>query len=184
MNERGIHPEKRVIPKFNRLRQQGEVHDLHSIAEKILRGYFWGIQRCESCAFLWGEKYDLRVQGTYYNIGGKRYVVINPAFDDATVPEYVIGFIVFHELLHAYYEEDEGDPHDEVFGDAEKVYENYHEARSWLKIQWSVLFYRKRSESRDRRREERLNKKLGLQEKLPVTKVRTTFIVQPRELKK
>lgn len=60
-------------------------------------------------------------------------ITIHPLLDDRRIPEFVISFIVYHEMLHALQPKSHKRPHDAAFRLAEKSYPRYDEVIAWQK---------------------------------------------------
>ncbi len=82
-------------------------------------------------------------------------VRIHPVLDHASVPDWFVGFVVFHELLHAAFPPQPGRTririHTVAFRDAERTHPRYADALLWEEGHISELLARVGSEVKRRR---------------------------------
>lgn len=87
-------------PRRTTLRTGGAHHDLAPMFEAINIEMFQGRIKCD---ITWGQSVKGRVRrrtlGSYSTQA--RIIRINPVLDSKSVPSYYIGFIIYHEMLHA-----------------------------------------------------------------------------------
>ncbi len=76
----------------------------------------------------------------------RREIVINPLLTKPEVPEYVLRFIVFHEMLHIalppYRKNGRLVRHHREFKQAEKQFPYYHQSDTWLRENWNKHYRR------------------------------------------
>jgi hypothetical protein len=77
-------------------RTEGLHHNLAQSFERVNHTYFRGILNRPSLA--WSRTFTYRKFGHYDQVQDK--VVVSMSLDRKDVPEYVVDFIVYHELLH------------------------------------------------------------------------------------
>jgi hypothetical protein len=122
----------------------GEVHDLLAVLARVRDRYFGGIGDVAIC---WGAARDTRSRrrrrtrtrsralGTYSF--EDRTIRVSPVLDSTRVPEFVLEWIVYHEMLHHVLpaEESEGRRrfHTRRFRALERGFERYGEAQAWEK---------------------------------------------------
>lgn len=87
-------------PRRTTLRTEGVHHDLAPMFEVINQEMFHGRLKCD---VTWGQSVKGRVRrrtlGSYSTSTG--IIRINPVLDSKSVPSYYVGFILYHEMLHA-----------------------------------------------------------------------------------
>jgi|GEM_PF-2263177 len=122
-------------PERNRrrnLRQAGDVYDLLPLFDEVNHRFFDGKV---SCDVTWGRKPVLRrvrvrIMGSYSP--SNNLIVIHPVLDDSRVPEMVVKFILFHEMLHAMQPEGHRRRHDKAFLEAERAHPDYEKVEKWM----------------------------------------------------
>jgi hypothetical protein len=75
---------------------RGLHHDLAESFDRVNAAYF-GARPCRP-RLVWSHSFATRKYGHYDHAHDT--VVINAALDRANIPEYVVDFVVYHELLH------------------------------------------------------------------------------------
>jgi len=128
-----VTPEGTTARRPKALRATGRVHDLARLYDEQNAAHFdgavtarigWSVRRI--------PKRHIRL-GAYFS--GDDTILINPILDDPNVPELVIRFIVFHEMLHAALgiEEVEGRriSHSKAFRALEARHPDYGAAMTW-----------------------------------------------------
>ncbi|MCL5279557.1 MAG: hypothetical protein M1376_06590, partial [Planctomycetes bacterium] len=75
---------------------RGLHHDLAESFDRVNAAYFGA--RLSRPRLVWSHSFATRKYGHFDHAHDT--VVINAALDRATVPEYVVDFVVYHELLH------------------------------------------------------------------------------------
>jgi predicted metal-dependent hydrolase len=123
---------------------EGSAHDLGPVLERVRRHYFDGLGEVAIC---WSAGRDRssrrrkrsrsrsRALATYsYE---DRTIRVNPVLDSARVPEFVLEWIVYHEMLHHVLPLESADGrrrfHTRRFRALEHAFERYEEARDWEK---------------------------------------------------
>jgi len=95
----------------------------------------------------WGPRESWRRLGHYDPV--HHTITLSPVLDSPRVPQYVVQYIVFHEMLHTLFQEtSSGRPwkhHPPEFRRAERAYPDYSKARIFLKG-----FCRKRGSGKNR----------------------------------
>ena len=128
---------KNSPPCTRTLRPNGRIYNLTDIFSTLNSKYF---NNSVSALITWGKgspRYGVRIRtlGSYQK--KTRIIRINPILDRKKVPQYVVEFIVYHEMLHAVI-----DPvvkngrrviHSKEFKNRERDYGNYHKAIQWGK---------------------------------------------------
>jgi hypothetical protein len=110
----------------------GQYHDLNLAFERVNTTYFEG--QLERPHLRWNRTRTRRKYGHYDE--ARDTVMISQTLDAAGVPEYVIDFVVYHELLHKTL----GTPvvegrrrsHTSAFRTAERAFRRYAEARNFI----------------------------------------------------
>lgn len=111
---------------------RGQAHDLHAAFVRVNTAYFSG--RVARPSLAWGRTRTLRKLGHYDQV--RDTVVVSPVLDDRAVPEYVIDFVIYHELLHkelgVALVNGRRNAHTPAFRAAERAFTHYHEARTFI----------------------------------------------------
>lgn len=120
-----------------RIRTAGSFSNLQETFDRLNRKYF---ENALHCAITWGNR-RRRSGGKSIRFGsyspGSETIRINPILDQASVPAYILDYIVFHEMLHyrlgcrkrngrQYY-------HDALFRQMERQFTPRDRAKLWLK---------------------------------------------------
>jgi len=116
----------------------GLVHDLKAIYDRLNRRYFQGELNLQITYF--GER-EKRVRsrcslGLYYD--SLKLIKIHRLLDNSAVPEYVIEFVVYHEMVHAVRPSHRDEAgihriHHAAFKEMEEQFHEYKEANLWIK---------------------------------------------------
>jgi predicted metal-dependent hydrolase len=130
----------RTRPK--KARREGKHHDLRAVLNRLNEAYFRGKIEVD---IVWGRmparrrrrraKTVSRALATYsYD---DRTIRVSPVLDSEIVPEYVLDWVVYHEMLHHVLPvEKSGDKkryHTQRFKTLERAFEKYEEAKAWEK---------------------------------------------------
>jgi predicted metal-dependent hydrolase len=111
---------------------QGAYHDLSKILQEMNDAYFQGELQVKG--IYWSPKRPRRRLG--YWDPAHRIVVISRRLDSPDVPEYVVRFVVFHELLHVAMPPVEKSNrmhyHTRIFRDQEKRFVDYDQAKWFI----------------------------------------------------
>jgi len=115
------------------LEPSGTVHDLTAIFNRLSAEYFEG--RLSVSALGWSVRRSRRTLGHYDSAHDT--IVINPRLDSPTVPEYVVGFVLYHEMLHAHFGEEHRNGirlvHHQRLRAAERRFEHYRRAKEFIR---------------------------------------------------
>lgn len=140
----------------------GDYHqDIVSIGRNLELKYMPHIR----AEYRWAQNVSLSVLGMFrmINIDSlEYYVIINPAFNDSSIPIYVLEHLIFHELLHAYFrlyehrdrasaywngeKYNRSRPHCKVFKEAEASSPHYEAFEKWTKGNWREFALRRKKE--------------------------------------
>ena len=119
------------------LRPVGEVHDLQKIFDRLNQERFAGQLQAR---ITWGARGARgKTVPRSVKLGSfaidDRTIRINPILDRKGVPEYFVGWIVFHEMLHGKHgAEQQGSRrcyHTAAFVAEERSYEHFEKAQAW-----------------------------------------------------
>jgi hypothetical protein len=110
----------------------GKYHSLQNIFQEINRRYF--NNQIEISRIGWGLRVSWSRLGHYDP--AHHTITLSPALDSSRVPEFVVSYIVYHETLHAIFE-DASDRqthkhHPPEFRRIEKAYPDYDKAKKFL----------------------------------------------------
>lgn len=113
--------------------QRGEVHDLGPLAERVNREQFEGRV---TASITWGRdtsrsRVRVRRIGSYHR--DSNTITIHPVLDDIRVPETIVAFTIFHEMLHALQPSTQKRHHDKAFHAAEQAHPDYDSVQGWMK---------------------------------------------------
>lgn len=112
---------------------QGKFYNLDELFNKVNHEYFFSSLAKPRLA--WSRINTYRKLGHYESARDR--VVISQILDDAKVPEYVIEFVLYHELLHKYHGtkwvQGKRMVHTKEFRISESQFKFYNEASRWLK---------------------------------------------------
>ncbi len=138
---------KRLRGRKRRGSAKGEAHDLNAVLSRTIFSTglyrdFEAIPSSEKVLALpkvfWSREKSRRRLAFYDSAANE--VVVSRLFDSEKVPEFVIQYLLFHELLHAkhdpYYERGETKRrmvHHGDFKKEERSFAQYDEAEKWLK---------------------------------------------------
>ncbi|BCL37966.1 SprT-like domain-containing protein [Nostoc sp. MS1] len=112
---------------------QGKVYNLDELFDKVNHEYF--SSSLAKPRLTWSRINTYRKLGHYESARDR--VVISLTLDDAKVPEFVVEFVLYHELLHKYHGtkwvQGKRMVHTKEFRDSESKFKFYNEASRWLK---------------------------------------------------
>ena len=145
-----IRSSKRARPR--RLRAQGAHQDLQAIFDRVNQTYFDG--RIET-RIGWGRAPSKRSTGRRRRRTVSRALAtysfddqtirVSPVLDDPDIPDYVLDWIVYHEMLHHVLpvEKKRGKCfyHTKRFHLLERAFARYEEAKSWEKANMEKLLF-------------------------------------------
>ncbi len=124
------------VKKHNRLdayTAKGEIFDLTKIFNQLNTSYFGSNLRIPVLG--WSRK------NSYWRLGfydkERDLLVISRVFDQSAVPEDIVRYMVYHEMLHIYYPSERKNGrriiHPPAFRKTEKQFPGYQDIQSWLK---------------------------------------------------
>jgi hypothetical protein len=123
---------------------EGRHHDLAAIYRSLNEQYFG--RRVEIGKVGWGLRASWRRLGHYDPV--HHTITVSPVLDSPRVPQSVVAYLVYHEMLHAVFEDTAGPGrkrhHPPEFRRAERAYPTYGSARKFLD-----RFCRKRAQEPD-----------------------------------
>lgn len=112
---------------------KGRHYDLALLFDRLNGDYFEG--KIRNVNLGWSLRKSRRILGHFDPSHGS--ITVSRIFDDAQVPEMVVCYILFHEMLHAKFATssnfDLKNRHCRQFKEEEKRYLNYEPANEWLK---------------------------------------------------
>jgi len=112
---------------------QGKFYNLDELFDKVNHEYF--LSTLAKPRLAWSRINTYRKLGHYESARDR--VVISLTLDDAKIPEFVVEFVLYHELLHKYYGTEwvQGKRmvHTKEFRASESKFKFYHEVSRWLK---------------------------------------------------
>ncbi len=116
---------------------KGEFFDLNASIARVAAEYWQELDGIELPTPTWGDSRSTRVLGYYDDAFNE--IVINKALDDRRVPEFVLDYVVYHELLHAKHSPHYGrgkslrtTVHTTAFKRDEEKYPRLEEAQAWV----------------------------------------------------
>lgn len=120
--------EKRAIKENSR----GASYDLLEIFERVNQTYFRG--EVEKPTLAWSARKNYRKLAHYD--AARHAIVFSRILDDARVPDYVVDFVMFHEILHIVFPVTINDGrramHTPQFRAAERKFVYFQRAELWL----------------------------------------------------
>lgn len=116
---------------------KGHVHDLEASFERVNRRYFQG--KMARPALQWNRLLTVATMGYYQALHDR--VIISLSLDHAGVPEFVLDYVMYHELLHKKHGETRANGrrfvHTPEFRREERQFDKYPEATAFLK-DWAL----------------------------------------------
>ena len=108
----------------------GKIHSLQRIYQELNRRYF--NDQIDIRRIGWGIRRSRNRLGHYDPV--HHTITLSPMLDSSDVPEYVIQYIVYHEMLHAVFENGAGvrKHHPPEYRRAERAYPDYARAQKFL----------------------------------------------------
>src|SRR5262249_17526713 len=111
---------------------RGRHHDLAAIYRSLNQQYFG--RRIEISNVGWGLRASWRRLGHYDSV--HQTITVSPVLDSPRVPQSVLAFLIYHEMLHAIFEDSGGSGrkrhHPPEFRRAERAYPAYSAAKKFL----------------------------------------------------
>jgi hypothetical protein len=118
-----------VLPTYQAV---GQYHDLNLAFERVNAAYFGG--KLDRPHLQWNKTRTQRKLGHYDPV--RDTVMVSQTLDAARVPDYVIDFVVYHELLHktlgSTLTNGRRLTHTGSFRKAERRFRQYAEARAFI----------------------------------------------------
>jgi hypothetical protein len=128
---------KKNMPKTPVIRTQGRYHNLQKLFDSVNNEYFNG---AITASITWGKKNPKwsvrkRMLGSFCR--NTNTIRINPVLDRKTIPQYVINFVIYHEMLHSVVSVEMKNNrrlvHTAEFRRREKLFKDYLKATAWEK---------------------------------------------------
>jgi hypothetical protein len=111
----------------------GKVHNLQQLFQKLNREYFDEKLAIEGLS--WSRRKARKTLGHYDS--AHDVIIINRRLDNPLVPETIVEFILYHEMLHAFmgnrYTNGKRFVHHREFKEREKQFKDYRRAKSFIK---------------------------------------------------
>lgn len=110
----------------------GAVYNLEDTFEKLNHKYFDSVLSMP--ILYWGKNATVKKYGHYDP--SKHAILISKVLDDEKIPQYVVEFVLYHEMLHIVHDVKQSDYqnrcHHREFREDEKKFERYEDAEKWL----------------------------------------------------
>ena len=128
---------KRKTKKTPVIRTQGRYHNLHELFISVNDEYFTGTI---TALITWGKKNPKwsvrkRMLGSFCK--STNTIRINPVLDKKSVPQYIINFVIYHEMLHSVIPVEKKNGrrliHTAEFRRREQLFKDYKKALAWEK---------------------------------------------------
>lgn len=111
---------------------RGKVYDLAELFRELNQHYFSG--RLEQPLLSWSPGKSRRVLGHHDHVHGA--IIISTALDSASVPRFVVEYVLYHEMLHVKHPPRVASRrtvyHGRRFREEERRFERFEEAVKWL----------------------------------------------------
>ncbi|MBS1795240.1 MAG: M48 family metallopeptidase [Acidobacteria bacterium] len=111
---------------------RGEFFDLDEIFEKLNAVYFR--KSLPKPVLSWSARKTYRILG--HHDGTHETIVVSRSLDDRSVPEYVVEYIVYHEMLHIFHptvhHNGRRSIHTPEFRRSERRFADYEKAERWI----------------------------------------------------
>ncbi|PYV44102.1 MAG: hypothetical protein DMG06_07845 [Acidobacteria bacterium] len=112
---------------------KGHEYNLTSLFDRLNAEYFEG--RLGNIGLGWSLRKSRRILGHFDPSHSS--ITISRIFDDNRIPEFVVSYVLFHEMLHAQFSTssnfDLKNRHSCQFKNEEKKFKSYKESNDWLK---------------------------------------------------
>jgi predicted metal-dependent hydrolase len=122
--------------KYNRVdsyKAKGNIYDLSDIFKGLNNSYFEPLLVVPKIG--WSRKKSYRRLGFYDR--ERNLLVISKIFDQERVPERVVRYLVYHEMLHIFYPTERKNGrriiHSKKFKETERQFPQYQEIQNWIK---------------------------------------------------
>jgi hypothetical protein len=111
---------------------QGQHFDLRTVFEDLNQRFFHGLMQQPSLT--WSRTASRNILGHFDD--AHNAIVISKIFDGPTTPQFVVEYILYHEMLHLKYPVRHGRArrcvHSAPFREEEKHFPHFQEAKVWL----------------------------------------------------
>ncbi|MCC6825331.1 MAG: M48 family metallopeptidase [Acidobacteria bacterium] len=111
---------------------KGEIYDLDELFDELNRVYFGNT--LAKPTLTWSAKRTYRLLGHHDET--LDHITVSRSFDSASVPRYVVSYILFHEMLHIFhptqYVNGRRRNHTPAFRRDEKKFRHYASAERWI----------------------------------------------------
>ena len=111
---------------------KGDVYDLKKMFDSLNRDYF--AENLPKPTLSWSARKTFRRLGHYDSAHDA--IIISKTLDDKKVPEFVVEFVVYHEMLHIFHptqiKNGRRYHHTNEFKVDEEKFENFAEAEDWI----------------------------------------------------
>lgn len=130
---------------LKRLHSQGNVYNLQKIYQSLNEEYF---DEKLKLYITWFGKPQVKTKsrltfGLYHD--PLKLIKINRLLDSPSFPDYLVYFVVYHEMLHhvcpSYYEKGVHRIHTKEFKEREKAFKHFDLAQNWIKTHADYLFH-------------------------------------------
>jgi hypothetical protein len=126
---------------------KGQVFDLTHIFEQLNRSYFQN--QVEIRHLSWSQKANRTTLGHFDS--AHQVIIINKRLDDRMVPRYVVAYVLYHEMLHAFLGEEISVNgrriHHRRFKSAEKQFADFARAQAFIRDHYPRLISRNCSQA-------------------------------------
>ena len=111
---------------------RGKVYDLADLFTQLNARYFDSQLECPRLS--WSQRQTRRILGHHDDV--HRTIIISSTLDDATIPRFVVEYVLYHEMLHvkhpARLSSGRTIYHGPWFREDERLFERFDEALKWL----------------------------------------------------
>ena len=118
---------------------RGQFHDLLSLFKKINETYFEN--KIEIRHLSWSQKPTRTTLGHFD--AAHETIIVNRRLDNPRVPQYVLSYVIYHEMLHVLMGEELTENgrriHHNRFRKAEREFEEYSEAKAFIRDHYHRL---------------------------------------------
>jgi len=114
---------------------RGKTFDLDTLFRKVNLEYFEDRVRISQLG--WSPKRSKRLLGHYDP--AHRTIVVSRSLDHPLVPQYVVEYVLYHEMLHVIFDDESGNGyrrvHHKSFREAEKRFTRYAAAQTFIRTE-------------------------------------------------
>lgn len=123
--------QRNTNPDFTLL-TKGKFFDLKKLYDAVNEEWFGGV--C-NVSIGWGRSGPLNARSRHLGSYSAPFhrILIHPLLDNESIPEFVIRFVIFHELLHSRQPPGIKNPHDMAFRIVERTHSDYLRMKQWEK---------------------------------------------------